>query len=112
MDDLELKSEAIEREALLSLYQHCPEDTREALGLFVEEVGDALVFGATNDPSILLNRTLGLGSAEPVTRARIEQIDALYRDRAIGRYFLHVYAHDLSRGESTFDGTGLVKARG
>jgi len=112
MNDLDQASEAIEREALISLHRHCPESTRDELGLFLEEVGDALVAGASNDPSILLNRSLGLGTRSEVRRESIEEIDALYLQRGVGRYFLHVYPETLADGPAVFEGTRLVPARG
>lgn len=112
MIESEQKSELVERQALLSLHANCPAETREELGLFLEEVEDALVLGATNDPSILLNRTLGLGTRNPITRETIARIDRLYQERGVGRYFLHVYPEDLPDGSATFDGTRLVPARG
>jgi GNAT superfamily N-acetyltransferase len=112
MDELDRTSEKIERAALLSLHDHCPAETREAIGLFSEEVAGALVCGASKDPSILLNRTLGLGLDEPITREQIEAIHAVYERHGVQRYFLHVYPTALADGENTFSGTPLEKARG
>ena len=112
MNEVDSASEAIEREALLSLHEHCPGPTRDELGLFMEEVGDGLVAGATRDPSILLNRTLGLGTDAPVSRATIEKVDEVYRARGVTRYFLHAYQDSLVDGPATFEGTRLVQARG
>ncbi len=47
MNDSDRRSEAIEREAPASLHAHCPAKTRAELGLFFEEVADAVVVGAT-----------------------------------------------------------------
>jgi GNAT superfamily N-acetyltransferase len=112
MKDIDKRSELIEREALLSLHRHCPPETRDALGLFLDEVDDALVAGASNDPSILLNRTLGLGSQAPPSTDAIARIDAIYRERGVQRYFLHVYPDTLERGAATFEDTRLEPARG
>lgn len=112
MKDIDRRSELIEREALLSLHRHCPPETREALGLFLEEVDDALVAGASNDPSILLNRALGLGSRTPPSADAIARIDAIYRERGVKRYFLHVYPDTIEGGAATFEDTRLEPARG
>jgi len=112
MKEADAASEAIERQALSSLHEHCPAETRETLGLFLEEVGDALVAGTTHDPSILLNRTLGLGTKQPYDRADIEKIDSIYLARKVSRYFLHVYPDTLPNGAATFEETRLVPARG
>jgi GNAT superfamily N-acetyltransferase len=113
MHSQDRRSEEMERRALVSLHEHCPAETREELGLFLEEIGDALVVGAIRDGSILLNRTLGLGTREPVRRETIEAIDETYRKRGVeGRYFLHVYPETLPDGPDTFAGTRLNKARG
>jgi len=112
MNETDERSEAIERDALLSLHEHCPQETREKLGLFLVEVDGALVAGAAHDPSILLNRTLGLGTSAKVTRSAIARIDDIYRERGVARYFLHIYPENLQEGPSTFDDTRLVPARG
>jgi len=112
MKDHDRISEAIERAALISLHEHCPNETREELGLFMEQVGDALVCGATRDPSILLNRTLGLGTSELPTRETIDRIAAIYEGRGVARYFLHVYPDTLPGGTGVLEAAGLTPARG
>jgi GNAT superfamily N-acetyltransferase len=112
MQQQDERSEVIERATLLSLHEHCPASTREELGLFMVEVGDALVAGASNDPSILLNRVLGMGTNGPVSRAHIEAVHAEYVKHGVARYFLHVYPDSLSDGAATFDETPLDKTRG
>ena len=113
MNETDTASEAIEREALLSLHRYCPADTRQELGLFLEEVSDGLVAGATHDPSILLNRTLGLGTSTTITRSVIDEVDEVYQRHGVaGRYFLHVYPETLAQGPKTFEGTRLGPVRG
>lgn len=51
MTPMQRRSEAVEREALASLHRYCPEDTREAIGLFCDEIRGALICGALKDPS-------------------------------------------------------------
>jgi len=113
MTDVQIISEQIEREALLSLHDHCPEDTKAALGLHLVEVADALVAAAENDPSILLNRTVGLGVKIPVEVESLREITDTYKDLGIGSYFLHVYEDDLSdAAKQVLSDVGLVKSRG
>jgi GNAT superfamily N-acetyltransferase len=113
MDERERFAEGIEREALLSLHEHCPPATREALGLRLDRVDDVLVAVAEHDSSILLNRALGLGVSAPVTADTISAITEIYRRYGIDRYFLHVYPSELPGGspELLLD-AGLERARG
>ena len=96
MDDIELRSERIEREALKSLHAHCPDATRAALGLSLDEAGGALVASVTVDPSILINRALGLGVEAP---ASIDDVQAV----------IEAYAR-LSRNAQVVEGTGDADA--
>lgn len=95
MLEVERLSEQIERDALVSLHRHCPPDTKRGLGLHLVEVGDALVAGATRDPSILINRTLGLGTRKTPSAGDVDEIVGLYREWDMPRYFLHLYADDV-----------------
>jgi GNAT superfamily N-acetyltransferase len=106
------KSERVERAALQSLHSHCPPQTKEALDLFCEEVGDALVVGAGKDPSILLNRSLGLGTSAPQESERLREIHKIYEDHGVERYFLHTYPDSLVDGEEALSSVPLVAARG
>ena len=74
MDELDRISEHIEREALISLHEHCPADAAAALGLRLELHGDALAAIAENDPSILINRALGLGTLQDVEASTIVEL--------------------------------------
>ncbi len=113
MPDVTQISEAIEREAFISLHAHCPPDTRAALGLKLVEVEDAIAAMAQNDPSILINRTLGLGTKKPATAMSIAQIAKAYADQGVNNYFMHLYSQDLSdEAVQGLNDTGLEKARG
>ena len=96
MDEIEIISEEIEREALLSLHEHSPESTGESLGLELYEVSDALVAVSRNDPSVVLNRTLGLGLGGRIDSGVLRQITDIYRGAGVGRFFLHLYPEALS----------------
>jgi hypothetical protein len=113
MIDVERLSEEIERDALESLHAHCPPETRSALGLHLVEVGDALVAGAARDPSVLLNRTLGLGTRAVPATGQVDEIVRLYRDWDVPRYFLHLYEDDVPDAVvSHAVGIGLRPTRG
>jgi GNAT superfamily N-acetyltransferase len=110
MDPLDFVSERIERAALESLHAHCPDEARAQLGLFMEQVGDALVAGASNDPSFLINRALGLGTGGPATREAIAAVVEAYERGGAERYFLHLYPDAVAEG--ALEGSGLTRARG
>ena len=113
MDALHSACERIQREVLVSMFDACPVDARQALGLQLDSIGDVIVSAAQHDPSILLNRAQGLGSREPVTPETIEAVVARYRRYGVGRYFFHVHPGVLpSEGPGWLVSAGLVKARG
>lgn len=86
--------ERLEGRMLLALHEETDDHTRERLGLELHEVDGAMVSIARNDPSIMLNRTLGLGLLHPITDNGIETIREQYRRAGIDRYFLHVHPAD------------------
>lgn len=84
------KLEAIESQAFQSWF-----DAASALGTGGirwqrTDIGDAACFLALDEPSILVNRVLGLGSRALPTVDRLVEIRELYADAGIGRFFLHV----------------------
>ena len=111
MDAIDRASDAVEREALASFFTCCPERTKKALGYFCDEIDGALLLGASEDSSILLNRCVGIGSEGPVNAARVKKVEAHYAAKGIQRYFLHIYADEMDPDERIFDGTRLEKAR-
>ncbi|MGM0575232.1 MAG: hypothetical protein ACQEXJ_05840 [Myxococcota bacterium] len=113
MDPLDGLSEAIERSALISLHEHCPAKTREVLGLQLLEFGDALAAIAAHDPSILLNRTLGLGTLQTPEPRQVADVAAAYDEAGVGRYFFHVYEDEVPSGVvDAFRAAGLERVRG
>lgn len=114
MKDADRRSEVIERAALVSLHEHCPDPTREALGLFLEPVSDGLCAGASRDPSILLNRELGLGVQRPPSQQDIVEIAKIYADRDVQRFFLHIYPDSVPEddGAAWKAAAGLESTRG
>jgi len=113
MSGVEQLSEQIERDALVRLHRHCPADTQRRLGLPLVEVGDSVVAGATQDPSILINRTLGLGTRRTPAVEDVDEIVRLYREWQVPRYFLHLYADDVRQAVlARAADLGLGPARG
>lgn len=113
MNEIEKKSERIEREALISLHQHCSQEAARTLGLQMAKIGDAVLAAAANDPSVVINRTLGLGTANEITQEILERIVHFYEDLNIGKYFVHIYPEELTEsGKEMLDALGLQKSRG
>ena len=79
----------------------------------IERVGDALCSVSSSDPSILLNRVLGLGSERPPSEDQLRAIRDIYDAAGIERFFLHVVP--AWKGEDTnslLEATGYQKYRG
>lgn len=113
MNKTEKLSEKIEREALVSLHSHCPADAAAALGLHMTQIGDAVIAASVNDPSVVINRTLGLGTAGEITHETLNSIVQFYNDLGIKKYFLHIYPDELPQdGKEILDALGLQKSRG
>lgn len=53
-------------------------------------IGDAACFVSAQEPSILVNRVLGLGSESTPTIEQLVRIRQCYADAGVGRFFLHV----------------------
>lgn len=113
MDEVDIVSEQIERDALVSLHECCPQDTKQEIGLDLVEVDDCVVACSTGDTSILLNRTLGLGTKQKTTAESIESVAQVYSAKGITNYFMHVYDELLTtEARRMLDGTGFIKKRG
>lgn len=113
MNKIEQKSEKIEREALISLHKHCPPKVAQSLGLHMLEVEDAIAAAAVNDPSVVINRTLGLGTQSKVQRETLSAIKEFYSDLGIKKYFTHIYPKELpDNGNEMLSDMGFQKSRG
>ena len=113
MNEIEKLSEKIEKEALISLHKHCPEEAAQALGLKMVEIGDAVAAAAVNDPSVLTNRTLGLGTKNKVSLKSLSDIKQFYNDLGIKKYFTHIYPEELpENGKAMLDELGFQQSRG
>ncbi len=56
----------------------------------LETIGDAICSVSSEEPGILVNRVLGLGSRGAPTVQQLESIRALYAGAGVERFFLHV----------------------
>ncbi len=113
MNQVEKISERIEKEALVSLHKHCPPQAAQTLGLHISEFGDAVSAAAANDPSVVINRTLGLGTENKVTQDTLENIVGFYKSLNIVKYFIHIYPDELPQNSrEILDAIGLQKSRG
>lgn len=112
-DKTSLIAERLERTALEDLYQAAAVPLKQSLGLGIVEVGDAMLSIATYEPSILLNRVLGLGLDEPAEPETVSRIQDVFRRAGVERYFLHL--HPAARPDALrgwIEAAGLEKQRG
>jgi GNAT superfamily N-acetyltransferase len=113
MDEISVAAERIERAALEDLHAAASAVVREALGLRLDEVGGALVSIATNDPSTLLNRTVGIGFETPATPETVAAVVERYAAAGVKRYYIHLHPEAQPAGLRGWLGdAGLVKYRG
>ncbi len=111
--ELELKTEALEREVLTSLFSNCPAETKKALGFRIVNIDDALLLTARSDPSIMLNRAHGLCSNKEIKPSTIQKIAATYSVLGIKNYFLHLYIEDQPQAsQQQLRNAGLVETQG
>ncbi|MDX1403620.1 MAG: GNAT family N-acetyltransferase [Woeseiaceae bacterium] len=87
--DLEF-TETIERAALIAWYRAASNLDLPDCDWRLEEVGDALCSVCGSDPSILINRVLGLGMHSQPTAEQLEEIKRIYHDAGVSHFFLHV----------------------
>ncbi len=85
-----IRAERAERAALSDIHRSAPADLRTRLGLELREVGGALVSIARHSPSILINRSIGLGLAHPADRETVDRIVKHYEHAGLERYFVQI----------------------
>lgn len=113
MNNLKFISDDLETATVRCLHENCPSDTKALLGLRLIEVEDAVVSLSENDPSILINRVVGLGSRQPVDKNTVLKILDIYAEHDVKSFFLHLYEDDLIFDkEELLSSCGLRKARG
>lgn len=113
MDNLKTRSERTEIRALESLHRACPADLRERLGLEWLEIGSVRASVCREDPSILLNRAVGLGLEGSVAARDVSTVLDTYASRGIGDWFFHVYEDDLdAAADALLKPPGMHRRRG
>lgn len=81
----------VERAALADLHAAASPDLRRRLGLQATEIGGALASIVARDPSIVLNRTTGLGLACAPQEGDVARIRAAYDAAGVGRHFVQLH---------------------
>ncbi len=110
---LEHQSELTERRALESLHGCCPAGLKSRLGLEWLDVDGVAVSACAADPSILLNRAIGLGHVDADPAQTIAAVAGLYAERSIEDYFLHAYDAVLDEAAvGQLAAAGLHRRRG
>ncbi len=83
-------TETIERQALLGWYEAASQFELPEYDWNLEQIGDAMCSVSATEPSILVNRVLGVGSQAAPTLEQLVEIQRLYRQAGVSRFFLHV----------------------
>jgi GNAT superfamily N-acetyltransferase len=85
--------EGLARRSHLDVFKACPRVVRQALGWRCEEVGGAVASIASKSTSVLMNRTMDLGTFEPAEPDQVAEIARRYGEAGVGRYFVTVSPH-------------------
>lgn len=88
--DFKLRAEAAERAALADLHRAASIGSRDQLGLSLRVIDGVLVSIARRNPTILVNRAVGLGVGRPGDRETVDKIVGRYADEGVERFFLHL----------------------
>ena len=106
-------SEVIARQAFTGWFNAVSRLDLAGVNWAIVQIGDALCSISPSEPSILLNRVLGLGTQAPPTLEQLTDIRKLYADAGVGRFFLHVVPELLGpdRGDLLTE-AGYEKYRG
>jgi len=83
-------SEVIERQAFMGWFKAVSRLDLTGVNWAIVQIGDALCSISPSEPSILVNRVLGLGAQSPPTLEQLTDIRNLYTNAGVGRFFLHV----------------------
>lgn len=81
-------AEILEYRALVAWFDAV--DKHASANWAMQEIGDARCFVSPDEPSILVNRVLGLGSRSAPTIDQLIAIRELYANAGVKRFFLHV----------------------
>jgi GNAT superfamily N-acetyltransferase len=80
--------EQIERRVMDDFFRYAPETTRNRLGLQIVDIGEARLYLAAHENSILLNRVLGLGSNSPIDEQDLAKIQQTYAANNVSQFFV------------------------
>ena len=83
-------SEFIERQAFMGWFNAVSKLDLTGVNWAIVQIGDALCSVSPSEPSILVNRVLGLGIQAPPKLEHLIEIRNLYAKAGVGRFFLHV----------------------
>lgn len=112
MHDIEI-TEEIEQQALLGWHEAASQIEPPGYDWRIERIGDALCSVSSTEPSILINRVLGLGSEARPTIEQLVEIRNIYDDAGVSRFFLHVVPDRLGTdAEELVTAAGCEKHRG
>ena len=89
MQEVEL-TETVERAGLVAWFRATVQLDLQDFDWRLEEAGDALCSVSATEPSILINRVLGLGINSTPSRQQLDEIKRIYQDAGISRFFLHI----------------------
>jgi GNAT superfamily N-acetyltransferase len=104
-------AESVEYQALVAWFDAAKAHTSTDWAM--HEVGDATCFVSPDEPSILVNRVLGLGSESTPTTEQLIAIRRIYTSAGVNRFFLHVLPDALGPGgEERLAEAGYEKYRG
>jgi ribosomal protein S18 acetylase RimI-like enzyme len=83
-------AETVEYQAFMSWFNAVSRRDLTGVNWTVVQIGDAVCSVSPSEPSILVNRVLGLGTQAPPTLEQLIDIRSLYAKAGVGRFFLHV----------------------
>ena len=89
-------TETIERQALLGWHEAVSQLGLTGYDWNLVRIGDALCSVSATEPSILVNRVLGVGSQATPTLDQLVEIQGLYREAGVSRFFLHIMPQIMS----------------
>lgn len=113
LDNISLAAERLERAALAELHAAADGPTRESLGLQQQIIGTVLVSSARHEPSILLNRAIGLGVASAATPETVDAVLGCYATADVARFFFQLHPDARPPGmDRWLAAAGLEKTRG
>lgn len=88
-----IAAERVERAALADLHAAASSTSATLLGLRLETIDGALVSIAASAPTILANRTIGLGVEHAARPGTVADVVGLYTAASVDRYLVHQDPH-------------------